>query len=456
MPNASAARFQFIAHALRGDGPFRPSVSESGTGTVQLSGASYLVRYPRESAQKFARRNELAFYASPLAMACSRFVGYLSLRAPQRELPNPQFTLMADDVNGKGDAVDVWLMQFAVEAKARGSMLLLVDMPKELGATQAAQLAGRKLPAWTAVEPEAVTDYEIGDDGKFQFVEFAGIFERDDKSRVPCTWRFDRAAWSATDKEKRVLGGAAHALGECPVLIFTEGGDFPSFGPFASIADLSKRLFNLDSELDEILRSQTFSLLTMQVPAESTEAQKLASAQTAGEAIGTQNLIAHSGSTPAFIAPPDGPAKVYLERIAQIESKIDAVGLNVATVNQRESGLAMTMRFHSINAELARFAARIEDLERRAWELSRRWLGMTQVPSVQWQRDFNIADVELELRILQEMQAGAMPAVVIAEQQRRIVGVHYAGLDQARLKEIEQAIDERLLESKPVTQPQGA
>ena len=86
---------------------------------------------------------------------------------------------------------------------------------------------------------------------------------------------------------KNILDAGEHPLSECPVLIGTEGGDFPHFGPFAPIADLSKRLFNLDSELDEILRSQTFSLLTMNVPQGSTSDQKLDAARVAGQTIGT-------------------------------------------------------------------------------------------------------------------------------------------------------------------------
>jgi len=227
----------------------------------------------------------------------------------------------------------------------------------------------------------------------------------------------------------------------------TEGGDFPHFGPFSAIADLSKRLFNLDSEMDEILRSQTFSLLTMQVPENSTEAQKLAAAQTVGQTIGTSNLMVHSGSTPAFIAPDSGPADTYLKRIDKIREQIGEIGLNVATINQQESGVAMQMRFASINAELSSFSGRMEDLERRAWELSRQWLGMTQAPDTQWPRDFNLADVESELRILTEMQGAAMPDAVIAEQSKRITSIQFSGLDQERQDAISAAIDERLLQT---------
>lgn len=446
MPNPSAERFRFIGYALSADGPFRPRVTEDGTRIATLSGLSYLVRYPRESDVKFARRNEVAFYASPLLRACARFTGYLSTKPPQRQMPNPLFESVAADVDGKGNDIDVFLQQFALDAKARGSMLMLVDMPSDMPATRAEQMSSRRLPYWSAIKPESVTDYAVGEDGQFEFVEFAGTFAKDGAQAVDCAWRFDRQGWTATDKERRTLSQGQHPLGRCPVIIFTEGGDFPHFGPFAAIADVGKRLFNADSELDEILRSQTFSLLTMQVPEESTDGEKIQAAQVAGETIGTNNLMVHSGSTPAFIAPPDGPARIYLDRIKQLQSQVDEIGLNVIGSMAQESGIALQMRFQALNGELSKFAGRMEDFEKRAWELSRAWLGMTQAPTVEWPRDYNLSDVQTELQILADMQASGMPRQVIAQQQKRVVALQFPGLEQMQADEIAQAIDEPVLE----------
>lgn len=462
MSNPSAERYAFIGHALRGDGPFRPRVVETSTDTqATLSGPSALVRYPRESPLKYARRNQVAHYASPLMRATSRFVGYLSSKPPARELGHDVYDLMSEDIDAKGSGINVFMGQFSVNAKARGAMLLQVDMPTELGANAAEQLASRRVPYWIPIAPEAVTEYAIGDDGKFDFVEYTGRVEKSPGEYVDCVWHFDRTEWWAKEadgaaKDAAPIKAGEHPLKECPVLIFTEADDFPSFGPFSAIADVAKRLFNAESELDEILRGATFPLLHQQAPEGSTAAQKVEAAKATGETIGVNNMIVWSGtSPPGFIAPPDGPAKVYMDRIAKLEQRIDEIGLNVAAVNQQESGLAMRMRFAAINAELSSFAERMEDLERRAWELSRRWLGFQAAPVVRWHRDFNLADVGEELRILQDMQAAAMPAEVIAEQQRRIVSVQFAGLDAEAMDAITKAIDERSMEPRNPKEPQG-
>jgi hypothetical protein len=199
---------------------------------------------------------------------------------------------------------------------------------------------------------------------------------------------------------------------------------------FSPIADLSKRLFNLESELDEILRSQTFSLLTLQVPEDSGMDERLSAAKAAGETIGTNNLMVHSGSQPGFIAPPDGPARIYLDRIAKLEDQINEIALQVATPNQRESGYAMQMRFQVINAELSRFAKRMEDLEARAWELSAIWLGMDGTPDIAWPRNFNISDIDQEVEILRNMIETNMPDEVVRAQKKRIVSLQFDGLEE--------------------------
>lgn len=446
MANPSAQRFAFIGHALAGDGPFRPSVTYDGSSRAISTGPSYLVRYPRESDEKYARRCELAWYASPLAQACSRFTGYINTRPVVRTFPHQLYEAMGADIDGKGNDLAAFWKRFEIDAKARGSMCLLVDMPATMAPSMAEQMEARVAPYWTAIKPESITDFAIGDNGKFEFAEFAGNYQREDGKRIDCTWHFDEQGWQAIDKDKKVIDAGEHGLSECPILIFTEGGDFPHFGPFAPIADLSKRLFNLDSELDEILRAQTFSLLTMQVPDGSTDEQKIAAARTVGQTIGTANLMVHSGSTPSFIAPDSGPATTYITRIDKLRDQINEIGLSVATINQQESGVAMQMRFASINAELVGFSSLMENLERRAWEISRQWLGMTTAPTVQWPRDFNLADVESELRILTEMQGAAMPVEVVAEQSKRIASIQFAGIDQEQQDAISTAIDERLLE----------
>jgi hypothetical protein len=84
----------------------------------------------------------------------------------------------------------------------------------------------------------------------------------------------------------------------------------------------------------------------------------------------------------------------------------------------------------------------MEDFEARAWALSQKWLGLSTVPDVDWQDDYNIADVLQELDILAQMQATAMPPEVITEQRRKVVAVQFGGTDQQTIDALQSAIDE--------------
>jgi len=59
-----------------------------------------------------------------------------------------------------------------------------------------------------------------------------------------------------------------------------------------------------------------------------------------------------------------------------------------------------------------------------------------------------MAEVTTELEVLTEMNANAMPVEVIAEQQKRIVNIQFAGAESRDVDELNAAIDELVQERK--------
>jgi hypothetical protein len=429
MTTIDSTRFNFISTALNGTGGF--------------ADGSNLVQYPRESNEKFERRKQIAWYVNHLRPACSRFVGYLSKRPPQREHnSNNLIEGFIQDCDGQNTALDVFLAGFALEAKARGSMLLLVDMPKQLPTDQQTQVEQRLFPYLVPIYPEQVKSYVLNDSGHLVEVEVNGTMLIEGKETdVVRSW--NELSWSVVAGGK-VIEQGDHNLGICPVLAFSEGASFPYVGDFAQIAYISKRIFNARSELDEILRSQTFSLLTYQVPPE--QAGMFDAAQTA-TAIGTHNMLIHSGNTPQFIAPPDAPAMVYMKNIEQMESAIRDISLAIETPNQAESGIALTIRFQELNSALTEFARRMEDLERRAWFVFMKWLTLPPDSiKVNWARDFSLADLNSEIEQTSALIGIGAPNVYIQEKLKRIAAIDFAGGEKETVDQINAAIDEASFE----------
>lgn len=435
----SKQKFQFVSDALNATNGF-------------ITG-DYLDRYPRESTDKFQRRKDVAWYSNDLKPACLRFASYLFKESATRRVTNPLVTKFLDDCDWRENSIDIFLQNFTIEAKARGCMLLLVDMPSKKPTDKASQDEQRFFPYLVSIPPEKVYSYTLNEKGLFNSiqVESHGIINGYTRFLIR---GWDTKSWWVTDGVSDIDRGE-HNLGVCPVLAFSEGMQFPYTGDFSQIANISKRLYNMRSELDEILRSQTFSLLTYQVPP--SEAGSVNPSQVA-EAIGTHNLLIHPAATPVFVAPPEGPAKTYMDAITKLEQLSKEIGMDTSvTVNSRygESGAALVMRFQTLNASLLAFARRMEDLERRVFDLVSLWLGIENNNTTSWPKDFNVSDALQEIQVLKDMQACAFPQQVITEKMKCIVQQQFSNMEAAELDALLASCDEPLLGTNMLTAVDG-
>lgn len=449
-------RFQFVAHALNASGGFAPVVTsrmdDAGmVKPVSVAGECYLVPYPRESEAKYAGRVAVAVYENHLRIACERFVGYLARKPPTRDnVDGPLAKGFVEDADWRGNSLDVFWANFMVDARARGTMLVLLDTPETLPATMAEQVDRRAFPYLVAIPPERVESYELDESCRFARVRIHSTCDVDGKD-VACIREWNADGWTV-EVDGKVVKEGAHGFGRCPVLAFTESTEFPTFGTFEQIAVLSRRIYNAHSELDEILRSQTFSLLTFQVPA---DAASTFDAAKVAAVIGTHNMLTHAGETPAFIAPPDGPATVYMQRIAALEAAIRRIGLDIEdTASQSaESGLAKQIRFQALNAALGRFAMRMQDFERQVWDLFAAAVNTENRVEVTWPTDYTLADVVGELDKLTLMQSTGFSDLTLIEKRKQIAAAEFSSVDPDHLTELLDSLDEPAAEPKTPLDP---
>jgi hypothetical protein len=465
-------RFLFLATALDGLGGFRPTVrsaievmTDGKTREVpELFGPCYLDRYPRESAEKLAGRAKVAQYINHLDRAVGRFTSFLGRRRPLRAgVDGPLMRLLVQDADMRGSPLDRFWSSFAREAKARGSMLLVIDMARSADGQRddggpAVQSLGdqirlRAVPYLRAVPPEYVTSYSIDSEtGAFEAVSLSWTEDRASQ-RVTITRSWDAQGWQE-HVDGELTDADTHPFGVCPVIAFTEdGGVFPRVGRYAQIADISRRLFNARSERDELLRSQTFSLLTYPVSPEawSTWEQNRDSITAT---IGTHSMLVHmaggQSGQPSFIAPPNGPIEAYGAAIAELEEQIRVLSHADSTADgtsPAESGLARRQRFEALNADLTHFASQMQALEMRVWALFARGLGIANTAAVEWPSDFNLADISAELDILDQMQVTGFPPIVLQAKRRAIAAIEFDAADEKTKAAVMAAVDEQTQES---------
>lgn len=375
-------------------------IREAYLGSGGFSDGSYIDKFPRESDEKYKERQKIAYYTNLFASKINRYIGYLYKTAPMRTTSNELIRTIFDDVDSRGNSVDVFMSSFAKNAKALGSNLLLIDMPKDLPNNLKEQIDTRALPYFVEIEPHKVEKYKMDKFGKFEYISFnatidKSTYDKEDKKEI--VRYYDKTEWRVYEKDKIIEHGT-HDLGVCPVISFGENGTFPDVGEFNQIAHLQKRHYNLKSELDEILRGQTFSLLTVNADSPSDIELKLS----------TDNAIVYGKDMkePNFIAPESASASIYQKEIQAIEDTINKIAYDLSTNQSQESGIALDIKFQGLNGSLSNFAMRLEDFEIRAFEIVARYLGIQNADiTIQYPKTFNIVDVEKEISTLSEIKA---------------------------------------------------
>jgi len=359
----------------------------------------YLDKYPRESEEKFIERKSIAYYENLFVPKINRYIGYIFKSTPTRTSKNQLIKEIFDDVDNQGNSADIFFSNFAKNAKVKGVNLLLIDAPKELGLNLKEQLQNRLLPYFVEIEPERIAKYKLDKFNKFEFIAFYDTIDKSTlfKNETSNIIRyFDKNKWIIYDEDYKILEKGEHNLGVCPVLIFSETGKFLDIGEFTQIAFLAKRHYNLLSELDEILRGETFPILTLNADNPSDVELKIAS---------DNAIVYQTGmNKPEFIAPPSAPAEIYLQKIKNLETKIDKIAYDISTNESHESGIALDLKFQGLNSSLSNFSLRLEDLERRAFDVVCRYLNINNDININYAKNFAIIDTNKEIGILSEMK----------------------------------------------------
>ena len=408
-------------------------------GSGGFTDGTYIDQYPRESDDKYAMRQEVAYYTNMFSQKVSRYIGYLYRQKPIRTTSNKLTSMVMVDADNKGSSMDVFMSNFAARGKTMGSMLLLVDMPSDMPATLAEQIENRAVPYFVSISPLRVTDYKMDKFGKFESVKFTDTIdvEKDGEAEtIEIERYYDQMSWAVLDGDN-VIDSGDHNLGVCPVLSFSETGEYPDIGEFTQVGELAKRHYNLKSELDEMLRSQTFSILTFQAR----------SPKDVEISIGTDNAISYAPEMerPGFIAPPDSPASTYQTEIETMESMINQITYDVSTSKSAESGISLEIKFQGLNGSLSKFAIRLQNLEERAFDVVTRYLNVTNDVVIRYPSDFNIVDPTTEIITLEAIKSlgYTLPAYEKAKLQR-IVNSDLSGIDDEEMVVINAEIEDGL------------
>ncbi len=364
---------QFLLDAYSGQGGF--------------ANGDYLVAHPRESETKLKSRKELAVYPNFCRKIVDVFMGFLWKQAPSRETDDLYATFAAN-ADGAGGKLDTVLSSYQRLAMILGTVYVIVDKPKEQGQTKADQA----MP-YLALRLKSQLVKEVKNAaGVWQSVTFS---ELDNGETVYRT--FTVTGWMLSKKEdgSDVIDQGDYSLGRVPVVALhiakpLNPTDSSSQSWVYDLAQLNWDLFNLRSELRELLRSQTFSMLSFPV-ADDAERERLMDMT-----VGTENALTYNpagGGKPDFIAPPADPVELYMKQIADTVEDIYRIANLEFVGGVQQSGVALSFHFQEANSGLRGMAEMGESAEIQIAALVYAWQGKEFSGNIAYANDFNLSDV---------------------------------------------------------------
>lgn len=418
MKNERVLEYKLLAAAYYGDGGFQDG--------------EYLVKHWRESAEKFQSRVDLAYYLNYMAPCVNAHVDPIFKRKPMRNYAggiSAVWEQFAKDTDFAGTDLDTLMKRWALAAKLYGAAYVICDSSPTVAATIGEMLETKKRPYAYLLNPMRIKEIKVDNNGKIIYFSF---LERDAASKRDFVRIFTDDEWQLLDGSKVVAYGKNN-LGQVPVVRLTsrELSPFDMFptSEFISIAQAERSLYNKCSWLDDILRNQTFSILTYPTQ----KAENLT--------IGTDNALAYppdSRHVPSFIAPPAECAQILVQQIQQLQQEIYrmAVVVNVTGVRSQSSGIAKQWDFEETNQLLSSFSDNVGKAEEKLAGLFALWLGEKVDYTAAYQKDFAVSDVTTELGNAESAKQLNFGALFELEILKRVLTSYMPNLSKVEAEEI--------------------
>jgi hypothetical protein len=351
-------------------------------GTGGFLNGEYLWEYPREDQSSYESRKTQARYHNYVESLIDIFVRFVFTQGVKRETTDPELNAWLDDVDGQQTKMDDLLRQLVSVALLHGHGTVFVDKTAEepAGETKADDRGRVVASVFTAL---AVGDWRFTDGALSGVKLFEAAPEPTITDALPSG---DDAiqylilapdGWARFDAEGYLVGGAEVNLGMVPLIVFRPKPSYanPMTGRQLVNANIVKATFNRASEEDEVIRSQAFSVLTVEVAPEGDVNQ---AKNDLGNTVGTAKALVVKGSI-NYKTPDQSVPGAIRENIAYLVQEL----YRAAHVRQNrgggdaESGESIRLQYTELNEMLQGMAKALAAAERQIVRARYAWTEAT-------------------------------------------------------------------------------
>lgn len=385
-----------------------------------------LDKYPRELDSLYEERRKRAYLLNFFASTVDAYVASIFRRDPVRtgaqdddgndtELTQPLQDFI-EDATGNGTDLNTFSRRVATFALAAERAFVGVDV----------RTGG--IPYAYPIHPYNVLDFSA--DPTTSELRWVLVAEQEVIDDDPAQERqvYERyrlwtpQEWGVYDKDGTLLSSGRNSAKRVPIVMV------PGHAvrlPVYDISLIQKRIYNLSSQLDEILNNATFPMLY--VPA-GEGVDDVSSIETEFSANGTEHPLVVGPARvlelptdkdvntiiPGWLSPPDAPARVIMD---ERRALVDAIR-NLAGLERRDpdaispqSGVAKAYDFRETNERLISLAQVVEEYETELFEIVQAY-GVGGEINVSYHKDFQVRDFQALTDTFEKLQDFKLPAIV--------------------------------------------
>jgi hypothetical protein len=440
---------------------------------------TYLVAHPREwkdftaatprvPTKKLKARRQLARYenvagtildqkrAALFRESINRTVG-----ASDKPSPHP-IEQWWKNVDGAGTTIDDWMAEAFTFASLFGHVAHLMDLPANLDAETAADMDQPFLRLYTPLD---IPDWRLDEVGRLLSIRLLEANTDDDPTVPLRTDQFNerlltRKDWQLVSPQTKnvpaeVKEGGSHPFGVVPVVIqYAKRKKLAQLigQPVLGDPSLYIDLYNITSELRELLRNQTFGILAVALGSGDQATSVVTAREMLGDEKGAENVL-FTPNGAEYIQPESTNVTVYQEERQQLLRTIYRLAAIPweSDSQDAESEGSLKLKREDMNQILAAYG---DECEKTEYEIARMWFRATYPDT--WQQEFDKAQVVIRYpdsfdvtpfaEILEQAQAAiALPMgpTFMAEQCKRLINKFMPDLPLDKKETIEGEIDKQ-------------
>lgn len=355
-----------------------------------------------------------------------------------------------EDIDLKGSSIFEFRKELSDCSQIYGHCFVLVDKPPSNGEVNLEQrIVNNQFPYATIIAPQRVINWSVDRFGRLYWVMICENGDTntspdsyDKSSKAKSLYRlWTRNEWYLYDGEYNLIEEGVHGLGVVPLICVYDRPskkyqNFLGISSLSDIAFVARDIFNLCSELTQIIRDQTFSFLTLQ--GDITDYEGLS-------AIGTNKGLVYPRDTnpPQYVSPSADNARVIMDQIDRQTKKIYQLAkleggesASQKTQVESQSGVSKAFDFQETNSSLSRKANNLNDGELKMWKVFSLWEGKEFDGVIEYPDEFSVQAVNDDIAEAIEMNKLKIGNLARIEVNKAIIQKKFPRMDDIEIEKI--------------------